>query len=191
MHRVVQVGPLVARGFAHETGDLHVRDGTRALRIRRLDDRPPALGDFGRVGRRARVGQHQRTHAAPVPAPERKRDVAADRQTDDHRALDLQRVEHGRDVVGVPVHAERPHRRRFAEPAKVDRNAAALGHERADLRIPHGAVERKRVEEDDRKPRSDVVVGDGGIADEGDHSFSGHWGSMPRQLSGTGTGCPS
>jgi len=126
-----------------------------------------------------------------MSSPERKGDVSTERKSNDDRALDLEGVENRGDVVGVAIDRERRSEPRVSETAKVDRNASTLGDERADLRFPHGAIERKRVQEDHRESGAHVVVRDRGVVDERDHSGSGHCGSISRQLSGTGTGWPS
>jgi hypothetical protein len=86
----------------------------------------------------------------------------------------LKRVEDAGDIVGVLVHGIGWRRLGVAEPAKVDRNATTLADQRGDLRIPHCAIQRKCVQEDDRQARADVVERDLGVADERDHSMSGH-----------------
>ena len=76
----------------------------------------------------------------------------------------------------------------LAESAEIDRNAPALADQRGDLWIPHRAIQRERMHENDRQTRADVVEGNLRVANECDHSASGHWGSIWRQESGTGTG---
>ena len=135
-----------------------------------------------RVGDGARVGEHESANARAVPSPERERDVAAHRQPDDDRALDLQRVEHRGDVVGVAIHRVRRRCGRVTEAAEVDRNAARFGDERADLRLPHRAIQRKGVQKHHRQSRADVVERDLRVVDECDHSGSGHAGACRATL---------
>ena len=145
VHGVVRVRPLVARRRADQFRDLRVRDAGAALRFGDLDQLATLGHVLDGVGHGARVGQHEGADPMAVPTPEGERDVAAHRQSDDHRALDLQRIEHACDVVGVTIHRIRWGRGGLAQPAAVDRNAPAFADEGADLRLPHRAIERKRV----------------------------------------------
>jgi len=184
------VGAARARRLSHQTGDLRVRYRGAALALGHLDQLPAPRDVVDRVVADASVGEHEPAYAVAVPSPQRERHVAAHRKAAHHRSLDLQHVEYSSDVVRVAIHRVRRGRRRIAEAAHVDRDAAALGDECPDLRVPHGPVERERVQENDGQSRPDVVVRDAGVVDERYHSGSGHCGNNARHESGTGTGSP-
>jgi hypothetical protein len=93
----------------------------------------------------------------------------------DHRdVLQIERLDQGREIVGVPVHVVAVRRlARAAVTAAIVRDAAeAVLHEEEHLRVPHVGVQRPAVREGDDRARAPVLVVDGGSVFHSDRAHA-------------------
>ncbi len=99
--------------------------------------------------------------ALGIAEPEMQAGEAAHGEADDVRLVDLERIEHGADVVARPVlriefDLARHVRGRIA--AGIVRDAPIGAAELAELRLPGAHVAGKFVHEDDRRARPGLLI---------------------------------
>ena len=111
-----------------------------------------------RLGLRAPSQQRQPVHAPRMSEGNAKSDHRSPRETHEHRAFELERVErihHGRRVV-----LERERGRDLAPSVarSIENHDPGDGREGLDLAIPHATVEEEPVQENEGRAASVVVV---------------------------------
>ena len=108
------------------------------------------LSGFGSVCSSAGVTQDQRRQLIPVSADEFKGNVASHRKpTERHRLSDVQRVEHGGEVVGILCHRHLAFRDvTLTESTQIGNNDSVRRRKLVDLRSPHRVIQRKAVHEE-------------------------------------------
>jgi len=129
----------------------HLGQDRRALALDQRDHVAPALLAGLVVGLRAGGGEDQRADPGRVATQQLERHITAHGQPTHHCLGDMEGVHQGREVIRVLGH--RVALGYLAEPqaTQVRRDPAPSGEGRHQL-PPHGAVERKPVDEQDRMP---------------------------------------
>ena len=94
-------------------------------------------------------------------AVELQHDGAAPGETGDMRRPEIERVDHGREAVRVVSKDEiRGHVRRATRPRLVPRDDGELVRQCDELWPPHAGIHRSAVDEHERRPFADALVGD-------------------------------
>src|SRR5262249_40566526 len=115
---------------------------------------------FG-VGASAGIRKHESTDALREPGPERKSNVAAHRNPNDVADGYAQFVEETAQFVRRLVHRPWRCRLRLAEAPDVWSNDAKAGGKRANLGRPHRLVQRKSMDQKERRAAALIKITDG------------------------------
>ena len=151
-------------------------EGDRLVDLPGVEQRVLLLVESVELGRAFIAGQgrgdeDERLRPPGIGQGEVERDAAAEGVADERHSLEGEVVEERPDVLDV---GERPAReRRLAEAPQIRSNDVVPPTKGLDLAVPEPAVAHAGMEEDDRGPVAEGVVGDLGAVDAGGAQLPG------------------